>query len=119
MLNATQPVAEASGRIPSPALLSIPLILIYCLVVGLRLVFEIPADLRANWIFKMQVDPAASEGVAVGRSLTWTILAPSLFLLCFPVYVYRWGWPVATLHLGFVVVMAYFLTETLMVRLRK
>ena len=119
MLNATHPVVEASERIPSPALLSIPLILIYCLVVGLRLVFEIPAELRANWVFKMQVDPEASEGVALGRSLTWTILAPGLFLLCFPVYVYGWGWSVATLHLGFVVAMAYLLTETMMVRLRK
>ena len=119
LLDATHAEAEASTRIPSPGLLSVPLILVYCLVVGLRLVFEIPADLRANWIFKLMADPTASVGIALGRTLIWTILTPSLLLFCFPVYVYGWGWQVATLHLGFVAVMAYLLTETLMVRLRK
>lgn len=119
LLDATHSGAEVSTRIPSPGLLSIPLILVYCLAVGLRLVFEIPADLRANWIFKLLVDPTASVGTALGRTFIWTIIAPCLLVFCFPAYVYRWGWQVATLHLGFVAVMTYLLIETLIVRLRK
>jgi hypothetical protein len=119
LVTATHDGTEMGGRIPAPALLSIPLILVYCLVVGLRFIFEIPADLRANWIFKMQIDAAAGESVALGRALAWTILAPLLIVACVPDYAYGWGWPVALLHLGYVGVMTWLLVETMFVRLRK
>jgi hypothetical protein len=69
LVTATHDRTEMGGRIPASALLSIPLILVYCLVVGLRFIFEIPADLHANWIFKMQIDAGAGESVQLGRAL--------------------------------------------------
>ena len=119
LVTATHDGTEMGGRIPAPALLSVPLILVYCLVVGLRFIFEIPSDLRANWIFKMQIDTGAGESVALGRAWTWTILAPLLIVACVPAYAYEWGWPVALLHLGYVGVMTWLLVETMFVRLRK
>ena len=119
LMTATHDGTEMGGQIPAPALLSVPLILVYCLVVGLRFIFEIPADLRANWIFKMQIDAGAGESVALGRALAWTILAPLLIVACVPAYAYGWGWQVALLHLGYVGVMTWLLVETLIVRLRK
>jgi hypothetical protein len=119
LVTATHDRTEMGGRIPAPALLSIPLILVYCLVVGLRFIFEIPADLHANWIFKMQIDAGAGESVQLGRALAWTILAPLLIVACVPAYVYGWGWLVALLHLGYVGVMTWLLVETMFVRLRK
>jgi hypothetical protein len=119
LVTATHDGTEMGGRIPAPALLSVPLILVYCLVVGLRFIFEIPADLRANWIFKMQIDAGAGESVALGRALAWTILAPLLIVVCVPAYAYGWGWPVALLHLGYVGLMTWLLVETMTVRLRK
>lgn len=119
LVTATHDGTEMGGRIPAPALLSVPLILVYCLVVGLRFIFEIPADLRANWIFKIQIDAAAGESVALGRALAWTILAPLLIVACLPAYAYGWGWPVALLHLGYAGVMTWLLVETMIVRLRK
>ena len=119
LVTATHDGTEMGGRIPAPALLSVPFILVYCLVVGLRFIFEIPADLRANWIFKMQIDAGAGESVALGRALAWTILAPLLIVACLPAYAYGWGWPVALLHLGYAGVMTWLLVETMIVRLRK
>ena len=119
LVTATHDGTEMSGRIPAPAFLSIPLILVYCLVVGLRFIFEIPADLRANWIFKMEIDAGAGESVALGRALAWTFLVPLLIVACVPAYAYGWGWPVALLHLGYVGVMTWLLVETMFVRLRK
>jgi hypothetical protein len=119
LVTATHDRTEMGGRIPASALLSIPLILVYCLVVGLRFIFEIPADLHANWIFKMQIDAGAGESVQLGRALAWTILAPLLIVACVPAYVYGWGWLVALLHLGYVGVMTWLLVETMFVRLRK
>lgn len=119
LVTVTHDGTELGGQIPVPALLSLPLILVYCLVVGLRFIFEIPADLRANWIFKLQIDAGANGSVALGRALMWTILAPFLILVCLPVYVYGWGWQVAVLHLGYVGLMTALLVETMIVRLRK
>ena len=119
LVTATHDGTEMGGRIPAPALLSVPFILVYCLVVGLRFIFEIPADLRANWIFKIQIDAGAGESVALGRALAWTILAPLLIVACLPAYAYAWGWPVALLHLGYAGVMTWLLVETMIVRLRK
>jgi hypothetical protein len=119
LVTATHDGTEMGGRIPGPAFLSVPLILVYCLVVGLRFIFEIPADLRANWIFKMQIDTGAGESVMLGRALTWTILAPLLIVACLPAYAYRWGWQVALSHLGYVGVMTWLLVETMFVRMRK
>jgi hypothetical protein len=119
LLTATHDGTEMGGWVPAPALLSAPLILVYCLLVGLRVIFEIPADLRANWIFKMQIDAAAGESVALGRALAWTMLAPLLLLLCLPAYAYGWGWPMALLHLGYVALLTALLVETMILRLRK
>jgi hypothetical protein len=119
LVTATHHGTEARTWFPVPALLSVPLILVYCLVVGLRVIFEMPADLRANWVFKMQIDATTGEGVALGRALAWTILAPVLILLCLPAYAYGWGWPIALLHLGYVGLLAALLVETMFVGLRK
>jgi hypothetical protein len=119
LLTATHDETEMGGWVPAPVLLSAPLILVYCLLVGLRVIFEIPADLRANWIFKMQIDVAAGESIALGRALAWTILAPLLILMCLPAYAYGWGWPVALLHLGYVGLLTALLLETMILRLHK
>jgi hypothetical protein len=119
LVTTTHDGTEMGGQILAPAFLSVPLILVYCLVVGLRFIFEIPADLRANWIFKMQIDAGAGESVALGRALAWTILAPLLIVACVPAYAYGWGWLVALLHLGYVGLMTWLLVETMFVRLRK
>src|SRR5258708_33061143 len=42
---------------PSVALLSVPYILGYCLLIGIRLAFEVPLHLSANCIFKLCIVP--------------------------------------------------------------
>jgi len=37
----------------SPDALSIPFILSFLIIIGLRVVFEMPAELRANWVFRV------------------------------------------------------------------
>jgi hypothetical protein len=50
-----------SGPIPSTEFLSVPFVLAYCVIVGIRFAFETPADLRANWIFRYWLDPSQQE----------------------------------------------------------
>src|SRR5258706_6837211 len=47
-----------SGHAPPAQFLFVFFILAYCIIVGIRFAFEIPADLRANWIFRYWLDPA-------------------------------------------------------------
>src|ERR1700688_2890829 len=74
-----------SGNTPSVEFLSVPLILSYCLVIGSRFAFEMPVDLRANWIFRISLEHRWTEARQVSRrvllvfSLSW--LAPACFLL--------------------------------------
>ena len=119
LITAQHQPKELADLAPSPAALSLPLILIYCFVVGMRFVFEIPADLRSNWVFRLYLDASPGESFILGRALLWTCVAPFLILVCFPGYAYVSGWKLSLLHLAFVSLMASLLIETSLVRLRK
>jgi hypothetical protein len=108
-----------SGNTPSFEFLSVPLILSYCLVIGIRFAFEIPVDLRANWIFRISLEHRGTEAREVSRrvllvfSLSW--LAPACFLstLIF------WGWVAALLHTAMVVLCTTALVELSLFKFRK
>ena len=107
------------GKLPSAELLSIPLILSYCLLIGIRLIFDIPANLQANWIFRLLLDKNADHSVALSRRLMLSFVLPWLFGIAFPIYVYFWGWTVALPHTALVAAWSWLLAEILLVRFRK
>ena len=114
-------VAKSSlgmNAIPSVDLLSIPLILVYFLVFGLRFAFEIPAPLRANWIFRFNVNPGTYECRALAKKVMLTFVAP-LILICLAVYSYFWGLRVGGLHTAVVALSCILLVEGVLVRFRK
>ncbi len=106
------------GGGPSADLLGVPLILTYFLMFGLRLAFEIPASLRANWTFRFAVDPCAAQSLALARRVMLTFEAP-LLLVCLGVCARFWGWRVALTHSLVVAAMAFLLAETLLLGFRK
>jgi hypothetical protein len=104
---------------PSVEILSIPFILGYCILVGIRFAFEIPLDLRANWIFQLWLDPDRHDARSVARrvllmfSLSW--LAPLTFLSTLAL----WGWTIALLHTAIWCACTVVLAEILLIRFRK
>ena len=110
---------QGLGRLPSAELLSIPLILSYCVLIGIRFIFDIPAQLQANWIFRLLLDKNVDHSVALGRRLMLSFVLPWLLGIAFPIYVYFWGWTVASLHTALVAVWSWLLAEILLVRFRK
>jgi hypothetical protein len=108
-----------SGQAPPTQFLSVSFILAYCIIVGIRFAFEIPADLRANWIFRYWLDPGQQDARSIARrvlllfSLPW--LAPAAFLsvLLF------WGWTAALLHAAILIACIIVLVEALLIRFRK
>jgi hypothetical protein len=107
------------ARLPLPELLAIPLILSYCTIVGLRIAFEIPTELRANWIFRLSIDNRRDEARSLAIKLSLSFVLPWLWLLAAPAYAFFWGLRVG-LFLGVVVtVWSCLLAELLFVRFRK
>jgi hypothetical protein len=104
---------------PSADLLSIPLIVGYCLFLGLRFSFEIPAALRANWIFRTTVNPGTNQCVPLARRIMLTFLIPLLLFVCLPAYALGWNWELGLAHTAVVAVLCVMLMEILLIRFRK
>jgi hypothetical protein len=98
--------------------LGVPLALAYFLLLGLRLAFEIPAPLRANWIFRLSVDPASSQGGALAKRVMITFAAP-LLIASLVIYSRYWDWKIAAVHTIVVSTMVLLLIETLLLGFRK
>jgi hypothetical protein len=119
LTSAPNPHSIVTGKTPSLEFLSVPFILSYCMVIGIRFAFEVPADLRANWIFRFWLDRDRHEARAIARyvllmfSLSW--LAPA----CFLVTLAFWGWIVALLHTAILTLCTLVLIEILLIRFRK
>jgi len=103
----------------SPDGLSIPFILAFLMIVGLRIVFEIPAELRSNWIFQLMLDPDGRECERLAQRVILILVLPWLLTISFPAYVYLEGWRVACLHTLLVVTWAVLLTNIVLIRFRK
>jgi len=103
----------------TPDALSIPFILSFLIIVGLRAVFEIPAELRSNWIFQLMVDPDRQECESLARRVILILVLPGLLAITLPVYAYLQGWAVAALHTLLVMTWAILLTNIVLIRFRK
>jgi len=107
------------NTVPPVEFLSIPFILGFCILVGIRFAFEIPLDLRANWVFRLWLDPDRHDARSVARrvlrafSLYW--MGP-LVLLSTLVF---WGWTTALLHTAIWCACMLVLVEILLIRFRK
>jgi hypothetical protein len=108
-----------SGSTPSVTFLSVPLILSYCSVAGIRFAFEMPADLRANWIFVLLLERRWKEARKVSRRvllvfcLSW--LAPAIFLTT----LFFFGWRAALLHSLILIICTVGLIELSLFKFRK
>jgi FtsH-binding integral membrane protein len=85
-----QTTADADS-LPGMALLSAPLVLAYFLICGLRFVFDLPAELRANWVHRVILDREQPGTAAVARKIILTFVLPWVVAVCLPLYLYLWG----------------------------
>ena len=96
-----------------------PLVAAYLLILGLRLAFEIPAALPANWVFRSTLNCREHESLGVARRVmvafvTLLVLLPSLAFLA-----WRQRFPVAFLQTVYVLVLSLCLIEFLLAGYRK
>ena len=104
---------------PSVRLLSIPFILSFFLVAALRVMFTVPTEIRANWIFRMTELDDRGAYLAGARAALWMLgVAPVALVTC-PIYLVLWGPGLAFGHTLFWLLMAGGLTELLLCRFHK
>jgi len=118
LLLASAKTASHAATFPSVELLGLPLVLTYFLLFGVRCTFEIPGPLRANWLFRLGVDPATHEYTALARRVMVTFEIP-LLLISFVMFWRYWGWEIATIQFVVVAAMSLLLIDTLLLRFRK
>ena len=96
------------------ALLSLPLVISFFLLSGMRFVFNIPSELAANWLFQITErgdKPAYLAGVR--RSMLLVVAAP-LSLAVLPVYAPLFGWAVAIAHAAYCALLSLIMIELLL-----
>ena len=99
---------------PQGALLPAPLVLSFFLLCGMRYVFTVPAERRANWVFRIAGSADINEYMGgIRKAVILTGILP-LFALLLPVYVVIWGWRAASLHILFGCIVAYLLMDVLL-----
>ena len=99
--------------------LSIPLVLAFFIIAGLRMVFEIPVELRSNWIFRLMLNAEKHECEPLARKVILVSVLPWVLLISFPIYVYLAGWLAGCLHTLIVVAGSLVLTDAVLIGFRK
>jgi len=103
---------------PNEALLAIPLIMSFFMLSGMRIVFTVPAELRANWVFQL-TENEHRQDCLTGVRKAMVVPTALLFLFLFPLYASLWGWPMAFQHLTLGLLLSLILVELLLMNFRK
>ena len=100
-------------------MLSIPLILSFALLLGLRSAASVPVSLEANWVFRLTERPQVRHYFAGHRkAMVMTNLIP-LFVLVFAVYSVLWDPPTAFNHALYGLAISILTMEMLFIRFLK
>ena len=108
-----------AGKLPSVDVLSVPFVLSFCLIAGVRFAFEVPSQLHANWVFRLSLDPDRHDARHTARLVLLVFSLSWLLPLCFLVTLAFWGWQIATIHTFIVGLSTIVLAELSILRFRK
>ncbi len=89
--------AQVRGRplaldVPADYLVSLPLVLTFFLVGGLRAAFALPTDVQANWTFRLIASHAPASCIAAMRAALWLLAVMPVSALAVLVGGWQWGW---------------------------
>jgi hypothetical protein len=111
--------SPSSSAIPTVTALSVPLLLSFFSLVALRVLFDVPTELRANWIFQMtESDDKRAYSMGIRKAMHFLALAP-IALATLPVYWFAWGARLAIGYTIFWFLLGALLAELLMVGFHK
>ncbi len=101
------------------AFLSIPLIMSFFLLVGIRVIVNIPIAVEANWIFRLtETKDKKDYFTGLKKGIFFFVLFP-LFVLLFVFYSVLWNGQIAFLHCLYGIFVSLLLMEVLLYNFRK
>jgi len=110
--------ADVVSKVNPPMLVSSVVMLVAWLL-GTRVVFTIPLDLRANWIFRVTpLTGGAGTLPAARRSLLALAVAP-VWAGCAAVFFWTWPWRPVAAHLATLALFGSILADVLLYGFRK
>jgi len=86
------------------------MIMIFC-VMGIRVVFSMPTDMRANWIFRIMPLPDGVRCMVARRRAFYALSVVPVCVLCAPLLISLWGWRIAVQHLLLMALLGSALAE--------
>ena len=101
------------------SLLASSIIMICTAVLGTRVAFSMPADLKANWIFRTVPLPRPSDCIFGARRGLLLLAAVPIWAVSAVLFLSIWPLRMAILHLGILVLLAVALAEGSMLTFRK
>jgi hypothetical protein len=110
--------AQAAMNMPSTTQLSAGLAIAFFLVCGLSFVFKIPAELPANWAFRVTGEWRSDAAQRVARKLVVICLAP-LILGIGGISATIWGPRLGLAHASYVLLASLLLLNVLLISWRK
>lgn len=103
--------AVNSWHQPSLPVLASSFVMICAWMIGIRVAFRIPLELRANWIFRItQIHPASKYFAAARRAVYVVALAP-VWITAAALFLVLWPWHQALGHLIVLLLLGILLVE--------
>jgi CubicO group peptidase (beta-lactamase class C family) len=107
---ADAPAASPWSQVNEP-LLAATITLLGFAMIGTRVAFSIPLDLRGNWIFRVTAARRVPECLSGARRSLLLLSAVPLWILSAVCCFWLWPWPAAAGHLAILALMALILAE--------
>lgn len=104
---------------PSVQTTAVPLIFSFFLLLGMRMLFTLPVDLKANWIFRLTEGNRPERYLAGVRKVMLVYGVAPVALLPLPLYGALWGWQTAARHLFLVLLIQWIIVERLLLGFKK
>ncbi|MBM3747355.1 MAG: hypothetical protein FJW34_16335 [Acidobacteria bacterium] len=104
---------------PSPVMLAVSLVLLFFVLVGMRVLFTVPAELHANWIFQLTEHRDRRPYLAAVRKAVLAVGVAPLVAVGLLGYALLWGWAPALKHALYCLLLALLLMEGLLLGFRK
>lgn len=110
---------ESHVSLPPVRALAMPLILIFFAVVGVRVVFAIPQEIGANWLFQLtETEDRDSYLSGAGEALWLVGVVPIVFAIT-PLLWHGWGMRAALVHGAICLALGTLLAEALIAPMKK
>jgi len=103
----------------NPEMLVSSVVMLVAWLLGTRVVFSMPLDLRANWIFRVTPVAGGPAILPAARRSLLTLSAAPVWIGCAAIFLWMWPWRPVAIHLAALALLAGILADVCLFGFRK